>query len=588
MSGSFRQGGRQTLLLLLIIFLLLSGCSRETVFFELTIEETGGGIVMWEEDGVWIEIEGSTAIERGSIVVLKAVPGEGFALQDWEVTGSAFAREEEKITFISFGADTTVRGIFAVKTEPSGFAGGDGSETNPFLVGNATQLDNVRNYLEAHFLQIADIDLTPYSSGAGWDPIGEALEDCEFMGVYNGASFSIGNLYIHRPESSWIGLFAFAASNSRIENVKLEEAEITGRDRVGGLVGQGHRGTIENCIVSGKITGRERVGGITGHNNSQIKGTVFVGTVSGEKQVGGLVGFNREEISYSVVLGEITATAEIAGGLVGENSVFGTLVVGTIIKSDASVSVTGGELIGGAVGYNYGEIEDCQVQGQVQCSIQGAGGFVGWNKGVIERSLAEVEVMGLDGTGGFAAVNEGTIRDCQATGDVTGATWVGGLVGWNNLGEDIIRSYATGNVTGEQWVGGLVGMNNGNVINCYAKGNVAGNEIVGGLTGENKDFGITHSYAAGEVTGNLFTGGLAGISSGTAINCYWDKDVSGQVSSAAGLGRTSKQMLVGTAGAFIKPDGSEDEHKNVNNLMYDGWEEIIWNFGSTDQYPSLE
>jgi hypothetical protein len=39
------------------------------------------------------------------------------------------------------------------------FAGGSGTESDPYLVATAIQLDNVRNHLDAHSRQTADINL---------------------------------------------------------------------------------------------------------------------------------------------------------------------------------------------------------------------------------------------------------------------------------------------------------------------------------------------------------------------------------------------------------------------------------------------
>lgn len=44
------------------------------------------------------------------------------------------------------------------------FAGGDGSAENPYQVASAAQLDAVRNDLDAHYIQVADIDLSGFSN----------------------------------------------------------------------------------------------------------------------------------------------------------------------------------------------------------------------------------------------------------------------------------------------------------------------------------------------------------------------------------------------------------------------------------------
>ena len=59
------------------------------------------------------------------------------------------------------------------------FAGGTGTATDPWQIATAEQLNNVRNYLgPAHsdkfFVLNANIDLDvpPYNTGLGWEPIG--------------------------------------------------------------------------------------------------------------------------------------------------------------------------------------------------------------------------------------------------------------------------------------------------------------------------------------------------------------------------------------------------------------------------------
>ena len=61
------------------------------------------------------------------------------------------------------------------------FAGGSGTKKDPYLIATTYHLDNVRYYLDAHFLQIADIvfddedfqlDGDFYNDSDGWEPIG--------------------------------------------------------------------------------------------------------------------------------------------------------------------------------------------------------------------------------------------------------------------------------------------------------------------------------------------------------------------------------------------------------------------------------
>ena len=70
------------------------------------------------------------------------------------------------------------------------FAGGDGTEKNPYQVANAEQLNAIRDNLQASYSLISDIDLSEWQN---WNPIG--LET-GFSGTFNGQGFTIRGLKI--------------------------------------------------------------------------------------------------------------------------------------------------------------------------------------------------------------------------------------------------------------------------------------------------------------------------------------------------------------------------------------------------------
>ncbi len=60
----------------------------------------------------------------------------------------------------------------SVKAIPIGeFAGGSGTENDPYLISTVTHLNNVRNYLDKHFRLTADLDLSAYGEDDGWEPM---------------------------------------------------------------------------------------------------------------------------------------------------------------------------------------------------------------------------------------------------------------------------------------------------------------------------------------------------------------------------------------------------------------------------------
>ncbi|MGV0908543.1 MBG domain-containing protein [Martelella sp. FOR1707] len=259
-------------------------------------------------------------------------------------------------------------------------------------------------------------------------------------------------------------------------------------------------------VISGLTINRSGKGyiGLFGYTNSgAVVRDVGLegGSITGGDSVGGLVGYNYlGTISNAYATGSVTASGNRAGGLVGSNS------YGTISDSYATGSVTGSQRVGGLVGFNTnGTIRNAHATGSVAGSDYYVGGLVGY-------------------------ISSGTISDVYATGSVSGSdSFVGGLVGSISSGT-ISNAYATGSVAGSKdAVGGLVGYSVGTVKTAYATGSVTGGEHVGGLVGRNFSGTISNAYATGSVSGTSSVGGLVGSRSGDTIgNSYFDTQTTGQ------------------------------------------------------------
>jgi hypothetical protein len=146
------------------------------------------------------------------------------------------------------------------------FAGGAGTELDPYLIAEAYQLDNVRDHLDAFFIQIADIDLgvAPWNENQGWVPIGSEAEP--FTGSYNGGGFDIENLTISRGSENFIGFFGFT-NDVDLKNIVLTGVNITGQSYTGSIAGYCYdmdpefRSVIEGCSSSGTIACGSNSGG---------------------------------------------------------------------------------------------------------------------------------------------------------------------------------------------------------------------------------------------------------------------------------------------------------------------------------------
>lgn len=186
------------------------------------------------------------------------------------------------------------------KSDNPKFEAGNGTETDPYIIATAAQLDEVRNFPSACFELSKDIDLSYYlnSNSSGWTPIKD------FTGKFDGKKHTIKGLWISLSSIRNVGLFANiqgSSDNKRasVSNlfVNISKKGITGGSRVGGICGNLSYGNIENCMVTGDISGYQYVGGIVGRNNDNY--------------------YNSSIISQCASSGNIIATDDEVGGILG-------------------------------------------------------------------------------------------------------------------------------------------------------------------------------------------------------------------------------------------------------------------------------
>ena len=424
----------------------------------------------------------------------------------------------------------------------------------------------------------ADIDLASYErsaddSAAGWQPIGNV--SAPFVAVFAGNNFTIRNLYINRPAEDRVGLFGRVGAGAELKDVRLAAVNVSGRDGVGGLVGNGADVTIITSSVTGMVNGTNSVGGLVGNGAGvTIITSSVTGMVNGTDSIGGLVGDGTNAmITASYVVGNVSGKEEV-GGLVGDGT------GATISASSVTGMVNGRNSIGGLVGNGFRATITASYVTEDVSGRNRVGGLVGFGEdAMITASYATGNVSGQDEVGGLVGDGGGAIINASsATGMVSGRNSVGGLVG---DGEDamITVSYAAGDVSGGNSVGGLVGDGTGATITAsYAAGDLSGGNNVGGLVGDGFSSTITASYAAGDLSGLGDFGGLVGGREPTAvIDSYWDSDVSGRSSDMFGAPRRTVELQFPLAELRTAWEGQ----------LCPGGAERAWNFGESYQYPAL-
>jgi len=320
------------------------------------------------------------------------------------------------------------------------FGGGNGSIALPWLIVEANHLNNIRNYLHpdfahSHFLQTSNIDLTDYTGDGGWQPIGD--NNLPFRMTYDVTNnHTISNLWIYRPNEPYQGLFGYSFVGS-ISNVRLIDANITGDNYAGALVGRLMGPGISNCSSTGSVIGNYWIGGLVGSsgNLSVIENCYSTANVVGFSLVGGLTGVNE----YNSIIDKSYSTGNVngkvyVGGLVGD--CFSSSIVNSYSSSNVIADIGFfNQYVGGLAGrsVNYSSIENCYSTGDVE----GTGAFAGGLVGVMTRT---------------------DIENCYSSSNVTSSgDCVGGLIG-SISDSSVINSYSTGQVSGNQLVGGLVGV----------------------------------------------------------------------------------------------------------------------------------
>lgn len=214
-----------------------------------------------------------------------------------------------------------------------GFGGGNGTQTDPYLIYTAEQLaylaqstNSGNTYENCHFKLMNSLDL----KGLAWEPIGKSVYTSDvystktaFSGHFDGNYNVIYNLNFHSVSSSFTGLFGMVHKGS-VQNLGIEASSIDYKGSYGSvrftmgllagssyladfsrcyvlanvrvetsnyvdiglLVGDFYSSTMTDCYACGDVNvkggGAYFVGGLFGyHHFDAIRNCYFYGTVKG-------------------------------------------------------------------------------------------------------------------------------------------------------------------------------------------------------------------------------------------------------------------------------------------------------------------
>jgi len=405
---------------------------------------------------------------------------------------------------------------------------GSGTESDPYVIYNVQDLQDVNNHLSAYYVLANDIDC----SGFDFVPIGE------FTGNFDGKNHKILNLSIDNGTNTTdAGLFS-DLTDAIVKNIVFENSYIKGEnsDYVGTLSGYVYNSDVLNIkVINGQVIGYLNAGGIvcivyidTGHHYYQ------------KNDFQGSIDFTYNE------------------GSINDNNFGG------------NVDYLGADLNG------ILDVSCCSAEGNVEAHAFWSGGFVGQAESFSNGRLnikdcnANFGILGLppvsgytEHIGGFAGYfnsfwsSKITVERCESYGDIEADNGVGGFVGY-------VIGYGTNEVS---------------VKNCYSRGNVKLREPMwpygAGFIAYYKNAIIENCYSTGKTLDEGFVFGppliLAGFSGNgdtpdNTIHCYWDIETSETTDSFSGEGKTTAEMQ--TKSTFVN------------------WSDKVWKF-IANHYPTL-
>ena len=260
------------------------------------------------------------------------------------------------------------------------------SDASTIYITTAQQLKQLADEVNAGdsksgktVLLMNDIDLSVYPN---WSPIGTLNMNWSdvsrpFSGVFDGQNHTISNLTCTSATNGYAGLFG--NFDGTVQNLILRDAQITSELNAGAVVSNNYGGRVLNCAMIG-------------------------GSVKGKSIAGGVVSYNRGTVENCYATGDVTSLSGswicYVGGVVGYN-----YMNGTVQSCYAAGRVESEKHAGGAVGGNYGTVQNCVALGQSVSAQGDAHRVVGENGGGTlsgNYAWSGVQVNGQPVTDGLA------------------------------------------------------------------------------------------------------------------------------------------------------------------------------------------
>jgi len=335
---------------------------------------------------------------------------------------------------------------FTVANEGAGlFAGGYGTTERPYLISNATQFSNIRNYPSASFKLTNNISLGNIS------PIDS------FSGTFDGNGYTLSGWSYTQTTVGNIGLFATNSKSGTIKNLKISGFKIGNNNPYisgtlhAGLVCGNNEGTLENIVISNSSLDVD-IGDGDLNQDSYIRAGLLCGYLSGTISKCVVETSTIKAVAYTRYQGSDVRV----GGLVGYSS-GGTITDVTSHNGDREIVGTAG------ANYKKNLFGKCKEHGRPYSFV---GGIVGYaNETTITRALGYENY-----------IKPSAPRGC---GCGTNTQTAGGSI----IGYKVAESGSWTACYSETEDGTLVGSDNNSASNTYKRDSLSAAGVISSLTG---------------------------------------------------------------------------------------------------------
>ena len=242
------------------------------------------------------------------------------------------------------------------------FAGGTGTESDPYQISNgaelaylAQQVNGGTTYAGSFFTLTADIQLNNDAvptSGNQWTPIGKPGKfrkpPIPFSGAFDGQGHTVSGLYIESTATCQ-GLFGYIGTGATVQNLIVTGTVSVNSNIAGGIAGKVETGvTVTDCGFRGTVSALAYVGGIVGNCAGTVINCYNLGSVSGIQDsplnvAGGIVGNGSgATVSNCYNFGTVNAEGSgTAGGIVGSGTAQNCYYLCKVNGEDKSIYVDG-------------------------------------------------------------------------------------------------------------------------------------------------------------------------------------------------------------------------------------------------------